>query len=101
MSNSLKKANAERKKILENIGELNMNEKPVPEGISQWPPVHNLRKFRRAAATRKVQTLKNMGSNEIFHPVYSIFDKFQYILEKYDERLSSFEKRLEALERTR
>jgi len=99
MSNSLKKAKAERNEILENINELEKNERAVPEGLSQWPPIHNLRKFRKGAATRKVQRLGSSRNSEHFHPIYSIFDKFQHLLEKYDQRLSSFEKRLEALEK--
>ena len=102
MSNSLKKAKAERKEILENIDQLSVNEKSVPKGITQWPPVHNLRKFRKGAATRKVQRLKSKKNSlnlETFHPIYNVIDKFQHLLEKYDHRLLNLEKRVEAIEK--
>ena len=102
MSNSLKKAKAERNKILENINELEKNDRAVPEGLSQWPPVHNLRKFRKGAATRKVQRLKSKKNSlnlETFHPIYNVIDKFQHLLEKYDHRLLNLEKRVEAIEK--
>jgi len=105
MSRSLKRAEAERNAILKDIEELERYNKKVPKGLSQWPPVHNLRKFRKSAATRRVKKMKNAKQSlnlesfskkedtELFHPIYKILKKFQHLLINFEERLEALERR--------
>ena len=105
MSTSLKRVEAERNEILKDIEELERYNKKVPNGLSQWPPVHNLRKFRRGAATRRVKRMKNAkqylnlesvskkGNTGLFHPIYNILKKFQHLLVNFEGRLEALEKK--------